>query len=311
MLEPVDTFDYQKNKTEIVYTIDARDRYKSGPGASKSKSKSKSDSEHDSESEGMTNHAEASCWLTSVIQSLRASGAFEAEFAPKKDDKNKIKKELFHLFDISEGKNGQKRRNVTSSEIKKFKQLVIDKGLPARMDDGFSQATFLKFLLKELDSPKLEYQEGSKNKKEQLLHIKIPESTKKKSIQNFIKDNKIAFTANQKAPKFLPIHVDRPRLKSSKGKKKGYITASIDPTSPLSIPVLNSGKDAKYKFVAAVICTPYWHAYTYCVEKDGWVLYDDDRVKLLTSPEKKYKDLDFSAQQDAAMHSLIFIYEAI
>ncbi len=316
MFEAVDTIDYQKNKTEIVYNIDTIDRYKFqyGPKAaskSKSKSKSKSESESSSDSEGMTNHAEASCWLTSVIQSIRASKAFRKEFAPKKDENNKIKKELFKLFDISEGKNGEKRRSVRSSEIKTFKRMVIDKGLPAKMDDGFHQATFLKFLLKELKSKGIQYQEGSKSKKDQMLNIKISESTKKKPLQDCIKDKKIAFVSEDKVPKFLPIFVERPRLRSSSGKKKGYSIASIDPTSPLGIPVLSNGNVAKYKLVSVVICTPYWHAYSYAIEKSGWVLYDDDHVSVLKSPDKKYKDLDFSPYQDASRHSAIYIYEAI
>jgi hypothetical protein len=318
MLEPVNTFDYEKNKTEIIYTIDAgTSRYKSeskfliGPKAkSKSKSKSKSDSESDSESEGMTNHAEASCWLTSVVQSIRASKAFKKEYAPKAGEKGSIKKELFKLFDIAEGTNGQKRRAVRSGEIKSFKRMLIDKGLPAKMDDGFHQGTFLKFLLKQIKSPGIEYQEGSKNKKEQMLGIKFSESTKKKSLQSIIKESKIAFTAKDKVPKFLPVFVDRPRPKNSKGKRE-YSRAAIDPTTPLSIPVLTNGENAKYKLVSVVICTPYWHAYTYVIEKAGWVLYDDDRVTVLKSPEKKYRDLDFSPYEDACKHSAIYIYEAI
>ncbi len=327
MFEPVDinVDNYQENKTEVVYNIDANaGRYRDqssflvGPKAksdskSKSKSKSKSDSgsEYDSDSEGMTNHGEASCWLTSVIQSIRASEAFRKEFAPKKDEKNAIKKELFNLFDIAEGKNGQKRRVVRSNEIKNFKRMIIDKGLPAKMDNGFHQGTFLKFLLKELKTKGVQYQEGSKNRKEQMLNIKFSESTKKKTLQEIIKDSKIAFVSEDKVPKFLPIFVDRPRLKSSSGKKKGYSLASIDPVSPLGIPVLTNGKNVKYKLVSVVTCTPYWHAYTYVVEKGGWVLYDDDRVSVLKSPTKKYRDLDFSPYQDACMHSAILIYEAV
>ncbi|MBS0636643.1 MAG: ubiquitin carboxyl-terminal hydrolase [Verrucomicrobia bacterium] len=299
-VELVDITDYEKNKTEIVYTVD---KYRYGPGA-KSRTDSKSDSQSESESEGMTNHAEASCWLTSVIQSIRASNAFRKEFAPTKESKNKIKKELFSLFDISEGKNGQKRRAVKSDEIKTFKKLIINKGLPASMDEGFSQRSFLRFLIKELKGKGVEYQEGSKAKKDQLLEIKMA-----KTVQKAINDQKIAFVSPDKAPKFLPISIDRPRLRSSSGKKKGYDTTSVEPVS-ISIPVLSNGKDAKYKLVSVVICTPYWHAYTYVIEKAGWVLYDDDRVSLLKSPDKKFKDLDFSAYQDASRHSLIYIYEA-
>ena len=319
MFEPVDVIDYEKNKTEMVYNIDASvGRYRSespferGPKASKTKSKEKAESEYESESEGMTNHAEASCWLTSVIQSIRASDAFRKEFAPKSGEKNAIKKELFKLFDISEGKNGEKRRSVRSSEIKSFKRKVIDKGLPAKMEDGYHQGKFLKFLLKELGSKGIEYQEGSKNRKDKTLNITFSESTKKKSLQDIIKDSKIAFASENKVPKFLPVFVDRPRSSKFKNSKNqtGYSTAEIAPTSPLSIPVLTNGKKAQYRLVAVVICTPYWHAYTYVIEKGGWVLYDDDRVSVLKSPDKKYKDLDFSPYGDASKHSAIYIYEA-
>ncbi len=306
MFEPVDTIEYHNNQTEIVYSVE--NRYK-GP-KSKSKSKQDKNSDSESESEGMTNHNQASCWLTSVIQAVRASQAFRKEFAPQKDEKNAIKKELFTLFDIAEGKNGKKRRVVTSDEIKAFKRMVIDKGLPAKMDDGFHQGTFLKFILKQLKSKKIEYQEGSKKREELMLNIKFSESTKKKPVQKIIEESKIAFTAEEKVPKFLPVFVDRPRPKNSKGKRV-YSIASIDPTTPLKIPVLRNGNTAKYKLVSVVICTPYWHAYTYVIEKAGWVLYDDHRVTLLKSPDKKYKDLDFSPYQDACMHSAIYIYEAV
>ncbi len=316
MFEPVDTFDYQQSETAIVYNIDSnKGRYKSdvkfqpGPRA-KSKVKAKSDSEFDSDSEGMTNHGEASCWLTSVIQAIRASDAFRKEFAPKSNSQNAIKKELFKLFDIAEGKNGQKRRVVQSKEIKSFKRMVIEKGLPAKMDDGFHQGTFLKFLLKQLNSKTIEYQEGSTNNKKQMLNIKFSESTKKKSLQSIIKDSKIAFVSEDKVPKFLPVFLDRPKTKNKKGKKV-YSVASIDPTTPLSIPVLQNGKTIKYKLVSVVTCTPYWHAYAYVVEKKGWVLYNDDEVTVLKSPTRKYSNLDYSPYEDACMHSAIFIYEAL
>ncbi len=303
MFEPVNTFDTNKNKTEYVYTTE--NRYRPTRGAKKTKK-----SQVESESEGMTNHGEASCWLTSVIQSIRASAAFKAEFAPKKDEKNEIKKDLFAIFNVAEGKNGEKRKTVSEKTIKNFKRLLIDEGLPAKMDDGYPQGKFLSFLLKKIKAKEIEYQKGSKNKKEQMLTITFSESLKKKSMQSFIKDEKIAFASPEKAPKFLPIFIDRPRLKSSSGKKKGYAKASIDPTTPLTIPVLTNGKNVEYKLVSVVICTPYWHAYTYVLEQAGWVLYDDDRVSLLKSPEKKYKDLDFSAYEDACKHSVLFIYEA-
>ena len=85
--------------------------------------------------------------------------------------------------------------------------------------------------------------------------------------------------------------------------------ASIDPTTPLSIPILQNGSSAKYKLVSVVICTPYWHAYSYVVENGGWVLYNDDEVTVLKSPKKKYSNLDFSPYGDACMHSAILIYE--
>ncbi len=304
MFEPVNTIDTNKNKTEIVYTTESR--YKPVRGAKKSKK-----AESESESEGMTNHAEASCWLTSVIQSIRASSAFRSEFAPKKDEKNEIKKDLFAIFNIAEGKNGEKRKTVPERNIKNFKRLIIDEGLPAKMEDGFPQGKFLDFLLKKLKGKELEYQKGSKSKKEHMLTFTFSESLKKKSMQSFIKDEKIAFASPEKAPKFLPVFLDRPRLKSSSGKKKGYAKTYIDPTTPLQIPILTNGKNAEYKLVSVVICTPYWHAYTYVLEQAGWVLYDDDRVTLLKSPEKKYKDLDFSAYEDACKHSVLFIYEAL
>ena len=92
MIEPVEIIDYEKNKTEIVYNVDAR--YQRGPKAT-SKSKNSSSSGSDSESEGMTNHGEASCWLTSVIQAIRASDAFRKQFAPQSNSQNAVKKELF------------------------------------------------------------------------------------------------------------------------------------------------------------------------------------------------------------------------
>ena len=109
------------------------------------------------------------------------------------------------------------------------------------MNDGFHQGTFLKFILKQLKSKEVEYQEGSKSRANLMLNISFSESTKNTTLQKIIEKNKIAFTAEEKVPKFLPVYVDRPRTKNSKGKKV-YSKASIDPTTPLKIPVLINGK---------------------------------------------------------------------
>ena len=155
----------------------------------------------------------------------------------------------------------------------------------------------------------MEYESSSKKKKEMLFNIKVIDSTKRKSVQDIVNSEKTVFGANP--PRFLPIYVDRPRIKDEHG-DKWYSRAVIIPSEKLDVPV-KGGKTAHYKLVSIVICRDStWHAYTYVPEKSGWVEYEDGRVIIHKSPETKLrgKNKSHTPHEDACKHSTILIYEA-
>src|SRR5262249_1533639 len=153
------------------------------------------------------------CWMISVIQALRGSEVFRREFAPTTHEKDTLKAELFTLFDIAEGKNGSERRPVRQDEIRSFKRLAIDEGLKAPMNGAFLERPFLQFLLQKIGAAPVEYYYSRKKKKqkETLFTVPLRSSKKTRSLQSLIKDDKVTLL---KAPKFLPIYLDRPIEKS-------------------------------------------------------------------------------------------------
>ncbi len=293
------TIEYQKHQTEQVYY---HDRNAAARGTS------------ESGSEGMTNDA-SSCWMISVIQALRASEAFRKEFTPTAHEKNSLKKELFILFDIAEGKNGHKRRPVTPKEIRSYKRQAIDRGLPARMDHGFLEKPFLRFLLKNFDAAPVEYlyTSSSRKKRETILSIPVTPDTKKSSLQELVENQKITFPGKAKAPIFLPIYLKRSIIKNI------ATTAAVIPSSSLEIPIKNSKAKARYSLVSIVIGRDSMkHAYSYVFEKDTqgkkvWVEYNDSKVVIHKSPEtkKRTSKSKHTPFEDACKHGVILVYDFI
>jgi len=306
------TIDYRKHQTEIVYL------HKQSNNRILHQASSESSSE--SESEGMTNDA-SSCWMISVIQALRGSSVFRSEHAPEHNEKNILKKELFTLFDISEGKNHQKRRPVKPQEIREFKRLVIKHGLRAKMDHGFFEIPFLLFLLKKFDANPIEYlKSDSKTKKELVMSIPLTNTSKSRSFQAEIKKQKISFINKSKVPKFLPVYLDRPIEKHSYSKKDVSEEASrtpLDPSSTIEIPLADKSSKARYKLTSVVIGRDsIGHAYSYVVEKDAkgkivWVQYNDSKVIIHESPQtkKKSKNSNLTPVEDASKHGVLLLYE--
>lgn len=269
-------------------------------------------------SENMTNDS-YSCWMISVIQALRGSDTFRKEFAPVKNEKNTLKKKLFELFDISEGKNGKKRRAVSRSEIRKFKRLVIKEGLNAPMDRGYFEKPFLKFLLQKLDTKLVEYTYGSKKTKhrETIFTIPLDKSDKPRSLQTLINKDKVAFLSKSKTPKFLPIYLSRPLEKREYG-HKSQSEASRTPVTlsyTIEIPVADGSK-ARYRLVSVVIGRDSAaHAYSYVFEKDAknkpiWVEYNED-IRIHKDPETKKRrtNSNHTPYDDVVKHGLLFMYE--
>jgi uncharacterized UBP type Zn finger protein len=330
-LDQVDTIDYNKQRTEIVYYHDRNKNQTVNEAlsntkhaarkhsASKSNSSSKSN-ESESSSEGMTNDGSA-CWMTSVLQALRGCPRFREEYAPKKDDKNILKKELFKLFDISEGKNGQKRRAVKSKEVRDFKRIVIKEGHPVKLDGGYFENPLLLFLLKKFKAQPIEYlsKGKSKPKKELVLSMSLSTTSKHRPIQKEINQQKIAFATKSKAPKFLPIYLDRP-VEKHYYSKKDYASESsrtpVEPTSNIEIPLADKTGKAVYKLASVVIGRDsQGHAYSYVVEKTNgktvWVQYNDSRVTVHEKPETKLKTKSSNQTpfEDACKHAGILMYE--
>jgi hypothetical protein len=274
-------------------------------------------------SEGMTNHS-SSCWMICVLQALRASPSFRILFAPQPQDPNIIKHELFHIFDIVEGRNGQKKRQLRDEETRKFKELLIREGLPAKMDKGFLEEPFLLFLLKKLGMPNIEYRYGTsgKAKKEKILKMPLQEATEPRQLHTLMKERKIAFTSTKNVPEFLPIHLDRPEIQKSIGKGR-YTTefsrVPIVPSPALSVPVGKDGKMAQFRLVSIVIGRDSRaHAYSYTVEHDAmgrevWVEYNDSDVRIHSYPDsvKRRPTSNQTPLQDACKHAPVLIYQFI
>ncbi len=312
-LDSIDTIDYKRHQTEIVYF------HKRSNG--RILHEASSDASSESESEGMTNDA-SSCWMISVIQALRGSSVFRNEYAPEHNEMNILKKELFTLFDISEGKNHQKRRPVKPQEIREFKRLVINQGLRAKMDHGFFENPFLLFLLKKFDAKPIEYhhKSSSKTKKELVMSLPLTNTSKSRSFQAEIKEQKIAFANKSKVPKFLPVYLDRPIEKHYYSKKDVSKEASrtpVDPSSTIKIPLADKSGQARYKLTSVVIGRDsIGHAYSYVIEKDSkgkivWVQYNDSKVTIHELPEtkKKSKNSNLTPVEDASKHGVLLLYE--
>ncbi len=287
---PTDISNYTNNKSEIVYYHTR--------GASSS---------DETSSEGMTNKSSA-CWMISVIQALRSSSVFREEFMPKKGENNTLKKELFLLFDIGEGKNGQKRRKLKAEEVQDYQRLLIKNGLKVKMDRGYHEEPFLRFLLDKIGAKSIEYRYGSSNKKksEKLLTLAVKDSSDESSIQSLIDDRKITFSKS--SPKFLPIFLDRPVKKGS-----GASRAKVVPSETISV------SKTKYKLIAMVVGRDSSeHVYTYVPEvtkkkKAVWVEYNDEKVVIHESPKtkKRTKGGVHTPYDDACKHATILIYEAL
>ena len=274
-------------------------------------------------SEGMTNDR-SSCWMISVIQALRGSSAFRKEFAPLQSENNVLKSELFSLFDIAEGKNGQRRRPVRHDEIRGFKRLAIDEGLETEMDKAFLEQPFLKFLLQKLDADPVEYYYSKRQikQKKTIFAVSPQISEKTRTLQSLIKNDKITFINKSKTPKFLPVYLNRPLERRYYGENKSRLEFSRTPVSPscvLDIPLAKNEGRARYSLVSIIIGRDSsGHAYSYVFEKDPkgksiWVEYNDANVIVHNEPEtkKRRKDSNHTPFEDATKHSLILIYEFV
>lgn len=287
---PIDIYDYQKPKTEIVRYHGAK--------------------ESETDSEGMTNK-NSSCWMISVMQALRASNVFTKEFQPAKDEKDKIRKDLFHLFDIVAGNNGQKKRALKAKEVEDFRELVRKAGLPVKKSGGYSEVKFITFLLKHLNAKPIEYYKDSNKQKDPLFIVRPTESTKQRSLEAVIKQNKLSFATKDKAPKFLPIQMKRPLFKGENNIYEASRTP-VEPSTTLRIPVSQDGSSVEYKLVSIVIARDsVSHSYSYVLEKKGWVEYNNHKAVLHTSPKtkKRTKEAVHTPYEDACKHSEILIYE--
>jgi len=272
-------------------------------------------------SEGMDNDA-YSCWLISVVQALRASPSFRVLFSPSSHERNSIKKELFHLFDIVEGRHGEKQRLVKYDEIRNFKKHLIKEGLEAKMNDGFLEEPFLKFLLKKLHAREFEYSHLGKLKNATILNIPLKKEKKQRQLQTFITDQKVTFRSKSKTPEFLPIYLDRPQFEHKYDKDDivtEFARTPVVPNGQLEIVVGNTGEKAKYRLVSVVIGRDsIEHAYCYVVERDSngdpvWVEYNDHKVLIHTDPEtkKRNKSSNLTPLVDACKHAGILIYQFI
>ena len=285
---PIDINTYEQPKTEIVYYHNAKPRVLHGSSSS------------ESDSEGMHNDS-TSCWMISVIQALRGSDAFRKEYAPKSSDKNALKTELFKMFDISEGNNGESRRRVPRKAVRNYKRLAIDSGLKAKMDRGYLEEPFLRFLLKKIDAKPIEYFVGKTPKKETMLRIHLKATETLKELQDHFTQEKISF--GSKAPRFLPITIS------------GRSKAKIAPSSTLKI--AKKGGKATYKLVSIVIGRDsIQHAYSYVLEKAAkgktiWVEYNDDKVAIHKDPKAKLrrKTSKRTPFDDACKNAEILIYD--
>lgn len=275
--------DYNKPRSEIVYYHDASE----------------------SSGEGMVNDSK-NCWMICVIQALRGSSVFRDVYTPKDNEQNSLKKELFGLFDISEGNNGQKRRTVKADEIRRIKKLIVKEGLAANTSDGYHEEPFLRFLLKKLGAKPIEYAAGPKaaKKKQTILTIAFSEQKELRSVQNLLESKKIAFGSKNKAPKFLPIFLDRPhitRIDENNKKRKEASRTPIIPSYEITVPILHSKAKARYRLASMTVGRDsYGHVYTYVIEKDNkgkliWVEYNDKKVTLHKEPETKKAKSAFKA----------------
>lgn len=275
-------YDYQKPQTEIV-------RYH---GA------------NESDSAGMTNHS-SSCWMICVMQALGASEVFTSEYKPVKNEHNSLKKELFRLFDIVRGKNGQKKRKLKSQEVVDFRELVRASGLPVKKTGGYSEVRFMNFLLKQLEVKPVEYYAGSKKQKELLFTVHPTDTPERRSLEDVIKENRLSLV---QAPKFLPILLKRPHIAKHQASR-----TPVEPSSTLTI-ALRDGSKARYKLVSIVIGRDsISHSYCYVLEKSGWVEYNNSKAVIHSSPKtkKRTKDSVHTPYEDACKHSEMLIYELL
>lgn len=272
-------------------------------------------------SEGMWNDA-SSCWMISVLQALRASPSFRVLFRPSSHESNAIKKELFHLFDIVEGRHGEKQRRVNEEEIRRFKRLLIKDGLKVGMNDGFFEEPFLKFLLKKLHARQIAYSSHGKDKEAYILNIPLKKEKKSRQLQTLIHEQGVSFPSKRKTPEFLPINLDRPEIQKKYDKHDivtEFARTPVAPNSLLEIPVGSDGSKAAYRLVSIAIGRDsIEHAYSYLVERDRegnvvWVEYNDEKVLLHPEPEtkKRSRSSNLTPLQDACKHASILIYQFI
>ncbi len=264
-------------------------------------------------SEGMSN-SHGSCWMISVLQALRASFWFQHLYSPANSAvPSKLQRELFRLFDIMEGKNGQKKRLVTAQETLDFKRLLIQEGLPVGLRQAYLEEPFLKFFLKKLQIPQIHYTIGGKKYRKQLLSLPLKEQKEPRQLQTVIKELQAAFVRENEVPKFLPVFLDRPEIKRYTDQRRYRIEASrvpIIPTSTLNIPV--GKKMASFELVAIVVGRDSKsHAYTYVIQGKKWVEYNDHDVIVHEEPMagKRRAASHHTPFTDACAHSAILVYE--
>lgn len=275
---------HNKQKTEIVY-------YHRGSS--------------ESSSEGMSNDSN-SCWMISVIQALRGSEVFRREFAPKAHESNALKKELFKLFDVAEGKSGHKRRAVKPEEIRNYKKLVIKAGLPVKINSGYIEKPFLDFLLTNFQAKPITYYNRSKKKQKNILSIRIKESHKNRTLQDVISAQKIRL---EQKPHFLPIYLSRAYMSQ----------VPVTPAYTLQIPYGRDGKKAIYSLSSIIIGRDsIEHAYSYVLEKSksgslAWVEYNDSKVVVHKEPltKKRTKNSKKTPFEDAVKNGEIMVYELV
>lgn len=66
------------------------------------------------------------CYIISVLQALRLSPTFRRRIRARSLRSNPIAQEIKKLYNIVEGKGGEKKRQVTSEEINQFRKTMID-----------------------------------------------------------------------------------------------------------------------------------------------------------------------------------------
>lgn len=265
-------------------------------------------------SEGMTNHS-SSCWMISVLQALRASPSFRLLYAPQPGQSNTLKRELFHLFDVVEGRNGEKKRRATEVETRQFRNLLRQYGLPIKDDRGYLEEPFLQFLLKQLGATKVEYlsHASRRENRELIMNLPLQETKEPRQLQTIMQERKISFSSLQKVPEFLPIYLNRPRVHREASR------VPLIPSPILILPAGSEGKKAQYRLVSVVVGRDtHSHAYCYTIERDAagnmvWVEYNDSNVIIHNKfdTEKRRSTSNQTPFQDACRHALILIYQFV